>query len=282
MDGLNVIEREIKVKKLLLCCMMLISFGCAIPNDMLATAVTIHNPKTFAATGSGTIIDISPLTEDLNMVTILTALHVAQTFPTPLIRVRIYDSQGNRIGAVVSQGFIYSGYASQDIATIWFSVNKKVPLKATTIAKNHKFRVGEKLWLTSSPGGSYPLLSDGIFGGWCQSSVFFLRPGGYYTGGVSPGSSGGGIFNSRQELVGMVSRVLSTPYPIGSKHVGTIPIIVHKKTGKEIKVAPYDHRHIIPILHPQGGVFIPFTSKKIDGLFLEKIKMTEERKKNAS
>jgi len=259
-DGLNVIEREIKVKKLLLCCMMLISFGCAIPNDMLATAVTIHNPKTFAATGSGTIIDISPLTEDLNMVTILTALHVAQTFPTPLIRVRIYDSQGNRIGAVVSQGFIYSGYASQDIATIWFSVNKKVPLKATTIAKNHKFRVGEKLWLTSSPGGSYPLLSDGIFGGWCQSSVFFLRPGGYYTGGVSPGSSGGGIFNSRQELVGMVSRVLSTPYPIGSN----------------------DHRHIIPILHPQGGVFIPFTSKKIDGLFLEKIKMTEERKKNAS
>lgn len=278
-DGLNVIERENKMKKLFLCCvMMLLFFGCSVPNDMLATAVTIHDSKTFEAQGSGTIIDVTTLTEDLNMVTVLTALHIAKKMPTPLFRVRIYDNNGKIIGVVVAQGFAYSGYITQDIATMWFTVSKKIPLKVATIAEDHKFRVGEKLWLTSSPGGAYPLLNDGIFGGWCSSGLFSVCPGGYYTGGVSPGSSGGGIFNSRQELVGLASRVLSSPYEIGSKESNIIPVLTDKKTGIKVRVAQYHHQHVIPILHQQGGIFVPFTRKKIDGLFLERFEITEERK----
>ena len=64
--------------------------------------------------------------------------------------------------------------------------------------------------------------------------------------------------------------------------MGTVPVLVNKKTKEKVAISPYPHRHVIPILHQQGGVFIPFTRKKIDGLFLEKIKMAEERKKNAS
>jgi len=253
--------------------------GLSTPNDMLATAVTIHNAKTFKAQGSGTIIDIGPLTEDLNMVTILTALHVARAMPTPLIRVRVYNDKGDIIAVVVAQGFAYSGYPSCDLATMWFTVSNKIRLKVAKITANRKFRAGEKLWLTSSPGGSYPLLSDGIFGGWSRSTIFTSSPGGYYTGGVSPGSSGGGVFNNLYELVGVASRVVSSPFQVGTENSTNIPVLVNKKTGERVKMAPYHHKHIIPILHQQGGVFMPITKKQIDGLFLERLEVAAERKK---
>lgn len=286
MAGLAVPERKNKMKKILLFCIipLMIFCGCQnvlfTPQDMLTTAVTIHDYRTFKANGSGSIIDVSRLTEDLNMVTVLTAFHVAKDNPTPLICIRRYDKNGMVVRTIIAQGVIYTGYPARDLATIWFTVSRKIKLKVAPVAKNHNFVVGEKLWLTSSPAGAYPLLNEGIFGGWCRASLFVVHPGGYYTGGVSPGSSGGGIFNDKYELVGVISRVLSTPFIIGTEKSKTIPILINKKTGEKVKIAPYDHRHILPLIHPQGGIFIPFTRKKIDGLFLERFKTAKEQQKD--
>jgi len=170
--------------------------------DKLADKVVII----FASTaenewqGSGVFIDTKG--------TILTAAHVVEN---PNI---------TELVAVTTNGFLYKCEvlacdSLRDLALIRIAESAQKFSKAV-LAKDEQLFSGQDVLVIGHPHGWYWTVTKGII-----TRVFFSFPNFSYRADtdavINPGNSGGPVFNSRSELIGVVSALRTTwaGYPIG-------------------------------------------------------------------
>lgn len=164
------------------------------------SVVTVHtlsskagSPKPQSGLGSGVLID-----EDR----ILTANHVIDS--AQLIRVQFKD--GVQIPAVV-----VASLEASDIAVLKLDWAHPTPVIAT-LADSDATRVGEPVFIIGSPFGISQTLSIGHLSGRLDkgmlaggSPIEFLQT----DTAINTGNSGGPMFNSAGEVIGVVSFILS-------------------------------------------------------------------------
>lgn len=138
--------------------------------------------------GSGVIIDTNG--------TILTAAHV--TLGSSLLRVETHDGK-------VFRASVIGVDREKDICMAKIMYPRD--LKATSIGDD--VFIGQDVFAISSPMKLKNVMTRGIVGGF-EGDEFFVDAA------VNPGSSGGPIFNSNGEIVGIISAVASPgPFFVG-------------------------------------------------------------------
>lgn len=178
--------------------------------------IKAYSKKHGDSQGSGVLIEDGK--------TIVTNLHVVQN--ATMVKIEFPDGRIYR-----SKGYLAVN-ADKDLITI--RLPKKITrLKAIKIANLNGLRVGQKVVAIGSPQGLSNTVSEGII-----SAIRELNPSTKViqtTAPLSPGSSGGGLFNEQGRLVGITS--------------------FHHIDGQNLNFA-YPAEEIIPLL--KEGVVIPF------------------------
>jgi len=146
------------------------------------------------ALGSGVFFDKSGL--------ILTAAHVVQS--AEIIAVKTYDGQ-------VIQAEVVSSFSSADVALIkLLSLPKNIP--AAKLGDSDALLIGEQVLVIGAPHGLEHSLSVGHVSGKQKKGMIlsgelmeFIQT----DAAINQGNSGGPIFNSKGEVVGIVSSILT-------------------------------------------------------------------------
>ena len=91
------------------------------------------------------------------------------------------------------------------------------------------YEIGKKLYTIGFPGApTNQVCTEGILGG-----IVFFRDEGIFTGGITFGNSGGGIFDEDYNVVGIATEMLGVGiFP--SPHLGVFKLVCEDKI-KELK-----------------------------------------------
>jgi len=194
---------------------MLLQMGCVRQkapsfSSMLNSSVGIEVGDIGYASGIIIKVNKNFLPEE-NEVFVITAFHVASQLAktTKLMNVIFYkyDHGGNLMGHTKITAFVVAGSEYLDIAVLWLSVPKKVKLTSVVFSNGMLNSIGSKLYACARPGKYRPIINEGILGAWHRLTLFGPLHG-IFTGGVSFGSSGGGIFDKEGKCIGIVTGVL--------------------------------------------------------------------------
>ena len=186
---------------LALCCFS----GCSTPiRQMLSPCVRITKPGSDMV-GSGVVVHKRSMGRQ-SAVIVLTNYHIAAAIGRrPFVRFYRYDRRGVITESINLEGRIAAHDSATDTALIVVKIPPGWGIPASIIKKSDT-TVGDRLLSVSCPGGVPPIMHEGIMSGFYRASVISIRMG-IYTGGLCKGSSGGGIYNEKGDLVGIVSRI---------------------------------------------------------------------------
>ena len=195
--------------------------------------------------GSGVIVKINEnkLGGIADEVFILTAHHVIADADPHNVFVTIPDKDGKD---QIFIGEINNYLESKDLAMVKVYVKNGmcVPVRLS----NNLCEVGDKLYAVGYPSGNL-IVTQGISGRIIRNN----KQTGVFTGGIVFGNSGGGIFNSKGELVGIATKMMA------NKTESTFL----DENNRTQKVYP-----IIPIYHL--GYFCFITKEEIDSLLIKR------------
>jgi len=164
--------------------------GCVDPIHM-ATSTVLLDFK-----GSGTVVRIENYGK-VDCVYVLTCAHVVSANSLPFVIFSKYEPMyGLRMGIEVTIGRVLCRDWGTDLAVVETFVPKGT-VRAARIGRDLP-RLGDPLWCSSYPLGTY-ILTTGICAG--QDGTEILS-----SSIVFGGSSGGGVYNKRGELVGVVRK----------------------------------------------------------------------------
>lgn len=161
-------------------------------NIYLSSVSVVGKDKNVA--GSGTII-YSKINQQL---IVLTAAHVVRAFGKEEIFISTKFDNIKRLMKICKVS------DEKDIALLC-SVNKEVIPRPFVRISNKSPLIGDKVWVIGSPAGSNQVLTNGIVSNFEKISGKQL----YRTNAeIYYGSSGGGMFNTDGELIGIAHLVL--------------------------------------------------------------------------
>ena len=194
--------------------------GCQTPN---LVEQRIYDPTVSVAGGSGIVVRVEPAIKGYEKVFILTANHAVKDV---LIPVDYLKGMSNVVSADVFG--IWKADEDRDIAVIVGLVRTGIA-KPAIISETGQFDIGDKLYASGVPMGLTSITS-----GIASSKN---GPVGIYSGGVTFGNSGGGVFNEKGELVGIITKVAvqKTPATMPVYHIGLFTTIKKSDIDKMIK-----------------------------------------------
>ncbi|OGI16646.1 MAG: hypothetical protein A2255_09725 [Candidatus Melainabacteria bacterium RIFOXYA2_FULL_32_9] len=137
--------------------------------------------------GSGIILHPSGI--------ILTNFHVIEGAKKD-ITVKLQDGKTYKVTGIGTVNPLY------DFALIKINPQRSLPI--VQMGNSERLEPGEEIFAISTPKGLEFSISDGIISQ-VKSDVMFCPDCIQFTAPVSPGSSGGGLFNNRGELVGIIA-----------------------------------------------------------------------------
>ena len=137
--------------------------------------------------GSGIILHPSGL--------ILTNFHVIEGAKKE-VTVKLQDGSTYKVTGIGTVNPLY------DFAIIKINPNKNLPI--VSMGNSEALEPGDEIFAISTPKGLEFSISDGIVSQ-VESDVMFCPDCIQFTAPVSPGSSGGGLFNNRGELIGLIN-----------------------------------------------------------------------------
>lgn len=158
---------------------------------------------------------------------IMTASHIVGSASL----IRVVFSDGEEVPAKV----LYS-YPMADIALIKLTIPKSTPLSVVTMADSDKVKIGDQVFVISSPFGLGHSLSVGYVSG--KHSKKHISSGLRYTefiqtdAAVNEGSSGGPLFNMKGEVIGIASFILSRSEGFQGISFATTSNIAQELMGK--------------------------------------------------
>jgi len=206
--------------------------GCA--NKNTNKAISLLNQVITIKAGdysyaSGVIAKVNEnFTPEENEVFILTSLHVvykaAKENNPIIITFYKYDHHGQIVETIREKAIPLVGNSIIDLAILWLSVTKKFELHEANLLDYTYNRAGDELYICTRPGRYQPFLNEGILAGWYRKNIFFPLQG-VFSGGVSKGSSGGGIFNKEGKCIGIINGILgykSSKIDKDGKHIGVV------------------------------------------------------------
>lgn len=202
---------------------LFISIGCTQPSDILQSTVIIDN------VGSGTIIKVQPFNERYDQITILTASHILFDENPVIIR---YDT--------LTFGWIKVRDVGTDIALI-VTIAPKGKCKAIPLGRKLP-KIGDDLWYCGYPGMVHIIIRG--------TMNEFHDPYASIISLLDKGASGGGVYNDKFELVGIIHGYI----PIGKQKIVGLFVPVLKQT-----VDWYEKHRILHLPVKWVPTFVPTT-----------------------
>lgn len=174
--------------------LLLLLAGCAAPDRLAVASSTVQ-----ILGGSGTVVRVEPI-DGADKVTILTAGHVVVGKKTVIVVAYQRGGWGfmKKAFAVLAGVNENKGEMGLAVLRCYLPRGFVQPVKVG----NALPPFGARLFCFAYPCTSLTM-TEGILGG--STTI-----GSIYTGGITWGSSGGGIYNDRLELVGVVQAVASS------------------------------------------------------------------------
>jgi hypothetical protein len=172
--------------------------------------------------GTGTIVEVNHF-GDVDEVFILTAYHGVMNDRYPLVTFYKYNKLlGISSESYMSKGSVHHTLPMVDLALIWMLIPSGHVNEAAIFASSlDTVRVGTELYSIGCCDGFAPLVGEGLLAKWRESPPYF----GMYSGGVTFGHSGGGIYTKNGKLVGIIVGLLRPKKDHISEHLGIfIPV----------------------------------------------------------
>lgn len=121
---------------------------------------------------------------------------------------------------------MFSGGIGDELSDDWsiFPISK-LPKGTKTAKIGDGPKIGEKIWIIGNPFGRHRFVSSGTVGaieeGYCLASAF-----------SAPGNSGGGVFDSRGRLIGILVAIPVEREPINGLPIGVVdmPVFIELPT----------------------------------------------------
>ena len=179
-----------KWRLVLTCLSVLLLSGCVSPVDIANSTVWVNG------VGSGTVVRVERI-GDIDQVCILTAAHVLRP-PLAEVTFMFRDPRWGLMYDMRSMtGYIAVHDTMTDVGIIVVPLERGLA-HARKVARMPP-RLGERLIVSGYPKGTY-MLTQGTCSGYSYGK--FIT-----TADVDGGSSGGGVYNSRMELVGVMTNI---------------------------------------------------------------------------
>ena len=182
-------------------------------NKMINSSVSIYMSGIGldeAAVGSGVIVK-----SELGL-GILTAKHVAEFAEEFSNEIKVCAMKTNQC-TVLSSTFISSSSSKLTDDWAFFPIEKVITSTRTAKIDHSKLKIGEDVFLVGTPWGEQPWLSKGIVS-WVYNNLFCADAH------AVPGFSGGGAFNGRGKLIGIITAMNVGPWGPEDNQILIIPI----------------------------------------------------------